>query len=113
MGQADERGERIDVEGSDRITVVRPYGEMDISRAPSLQQALRRALARGVDVVVDLQHLTFCDSSGLNALLTARTEAAAEGRTLYLAAPTHQVVQLLKVTGAETVFSIDPAPPIP
>ncbi|MEV7729615.1 STAS domain-containing protein [Streptomyces sp. NPDC087917] len=113
MGHAGEPEDRIDVETGERINVVRPYGEMDMSRAPELHRVLVKALARGVDVVVDLQHLTFCDSSGLNALLTARSAAAADGRTLYLAAPTVQVARLLEMTGSDAIFSIDPAPPLP
>ncbi|MEV6734207.1 MULTISPECIES: STAS domain-containing protein [unclassified Streptomyces] len=106
--------EDIDVEVHGSATVVRPHGEMDISRAEHFRQVLFAALSGERfphDVVVDLQHLSFCDSSGLNALLAARTVAAESGQNLYLAAPREQFTRLLKITGAEDLFTIEPVPP--
>ncbi|MFI8265765.1 MULTISPECIES: STAS domain-containing protein [unclassified Streptomyces] len=105
----------IDVEVHGGATVVRPHGEMDISRADHFRQVLLSALSgKGPthDLVVDLQHLSFCDSSGLNALLAARTVAASESsQNLYLAAPREQFMRLLKITGVEDLFTIEPVPP--
>ncbi|MFK0047662.1 STAS domain-containing protein [Streptomyces sp. NPDC090741] len=63
------------------------------------------------DLVVDLQYLSFCDSSGLNALLAARAVAAESGQIFYLAAPREQFMRLLEITGAVDLFAIEPAPP--
>lgn len=104
----------IDVEVHGSATVVRPHGEMDISRAEHFRQVLFVALSgEGLphDVVVDLQYLSFCDSSGLNALLAARTVATESGQNLYLAAPREQFTRLLKITGVADLFTIEPAPP--
>ncbi|MFJ3908155.1 STAS domain-containing protein [Streptomyces vinaceus] len=104
----------IDVEVHGSATVVRPHGEMDISRADHFRQVLLAALSgarRPHDVVVDLQHLSFCDSSGLNALLAARTAAIESSQNLYLAAPREQFTRLLKITGAGDLFTIEPVPP--
>ncbi|WP_030202574.1 STAS domain-containing protein [Streptomyces sp. NRRL S-87] len=104
----------IEVETRGGTAVVRPYGEMDIARADGFRQAVFEALTgepRLSDVVVDLQHLVFCDSSGLNVLLDARTAVAASGQSLHLAAPRRQMVHLLELTGTKELFSIDPAPP--
>ncbi|MFE1807220.1 STAS domain-containing protein [Streptomyces sp. NPDC059533] len=93
---------------------VRPYGEMDMARAAAFRQAIFEALAgepRLSDVVIDLQHLVFWDSSGLNALLDARAAVATTGQTLHLAAPRNQFLRLLELTGTTELFSIDPAPP--
>ncbi|MFC9816734.1 STAS domain-containing protein [Streptomyces virginiae] len=59
---------------------------------------------------MDLTAMSFCDSSGLNALLGARLHAEEAGHRLRLAAPCQQVVRLLEMTGAIEVFTIDPAP---
>ncbi|MEU2390309.1 STAS domain-containing protein [Streptomyces sp. NPDC007369] len=109
-----DRGPGIEVDTRGGTVVVRPYGEMDIARAQTFRQALFEALTgepRLSDVVVDLQHLAFCDSSGLNALLDARTAVAATGQHLYLAAPRAQFLRLLEVTGTKELFTIEPAPP--
>ncbi|MER6218670.1 STAS domain-containing protein [Streptomyces sp. NPDC001674] len=103
----------IEIETRTGVAVVRPYGEMDIARAADLGHAIARAAAGPDlrDVVIDLQHLLFCDSSGLNVQLTARTTVAAAGRRLHLAAPRRQFLHLLEVTGTSRLFSTDPAPP--
>ncbi|MEU8437200.1 STAS domain-containing protein [Streptomyces sp. NPDC029216] len=62
--------------------------------------------------MVDLQHLSFCDSSGLNALLAARTAATESSQNLYLAAPREQFTRLLKITGAGELFTIETVPPL-
>ncbi|MFF5707316.1 STAS domain-containing protein [Streptomyces sp. NPDC012794] len=104
----------VEVEPRDGTTVVRPRGEMDLTRAQGFRQALLTALAtesRPHTVVVDLRHLSFCDSSGLNALLNARAVAADTGQDLRLAAPTTQFTRLLRMTGCAELFTIDPLPP--
>ncbi|MEU4955486.1 STAS domain-containing protein [Streptomyces lavendulae] len=105
----------IDVEVHGSATVVRPHGEMDISRADHFRHVLLDALSGERlhhDVVVDLQHLSFCDSSGLKALLAARIVAAESSHNLYLAAPREQFTRLLEITGAGDLFTIEPVPPL-
>ncbi|MFD9080138.1 STAS domain-containing protein [Streptomyces erythrochromogenes] len=94
--------------------VVRVSGELDIDRAPALRTELNDAIASApdsADVAVDLSAMSFCDSSGLNALLGARLHAEEAGHLLRLVAPSAQMVRLLEMTGAIHVFTIDPAPP--
>lgn len=62
-------------------------------------------------LLVDLGGVTFMDSTGLNALLLARTEAARAGTTLHLARPSHTVARVLEITGADQGFPIDPNVP--
>ncbi|MEU8843081.1 STAS domain-containing protein [Streptomyces roseus] len=80
----------IDVEVHGTTTVVRPYGEMDITHAPDFRDVLVAVPSderRPHAVVVDLQYLTACDSSGLNVLLAASALAADSGQGLSLAPP--------------------------
>ncbi|WP_030768343.1 STAS domain-containing protein [Streptomyces sp. NRRL F-2664] len=103
----DERGPEM--ESGDGHVVVRIGGEMDVDRAPMLKQALLDAVSgpdRPAGVILDLTDLTFCDSSGLNAILQARRVALEHGRQLRLHAPSPQVRRLLSLTGAESLFPI-------
>ncbi|MFF4006656.1 anti-sigma factor antagonist [Streptomyces sp. NPDC001717] len=89
--------------------VVHVGGEMDIDRAPMLRNALHTAITRPgrpAEIVVDLADLSFCDSSGLNALIQARHDAEEHGKQLVLRAPQHQFLHLLDITGADTLFAI-------
>ena len=62
-----------------RITL---EGELDIATAPALESALRdsrTAMRRPERRVVDLRGLTFMDSSGLRAILSANGAARRDG----------------------------------
>ncbi|MET9618904.1 STAS domain-containing protein [Kitasatospora indigofera] len=90
--------------------VVEAAGELDLVGAPILHTALHRALAihpAPPKLVIDLAAVTFCDSTGLDALLLARTEAERQGVTLHLARLTHAVTRVLKITGTDKVFPVD------
>lgn len=97
------------VDSGEQRVVVQVGGELDIDRAPMLREALDRVLARADcpgEVVVDLAGLTFCDSSGLNALLQARITAEKTGRRIVLRAPSERFVQLLELTATTHLFPV-------
>lgn len=56
-------------------TTVVPQGELDLATAPELEGWLEDLRRECADVVLDLGHVTFVDSSGLRVLLQARLEA--------------------------------------
>ncbi|MFC9586643.1 STAS domain-containing protein [Streptomyces yangpuensis] len=87
-----DNGTQPAVEIVGRVVAVRPVGEIDITTAPALGSALAEALAlvgtsRADRIVTDCSQVTFCDSSGLNALVAARLEAAGADTAIHLANP--------------------------
>jgi anti-anti-sigma factor len=91
---------RIDVrEESDRI-VVTLAGELDMANAPLLQDAIESAeLVAAKTVVLDLQGLTFLDSTGLRIILAAREQCWRRGQEFAVTPGSQQVQRLLSVTG--------------
>ncbi|MFJ7265336.1 STAS domain-containing protein [Streptomyces sp. NPDC099050] len=90
-------------------TVITLTGVMDLDHVDAFRTVLSAACT-GVNaparVVIALAGLTFCDSTGLNALLQARLMCTQSGRTLTLAGPSPQLSRLLSITGADTLFDI-------
>lgn len=84
-------------------------GEVDQDSAPRLRRALETLLGGAAHVFVDLEGVTFCDSTGLHALLNARTQALANSVDLRIAAST-AVLRLLEITETATLFTLQPAP---
>ena len=88
-------------------------GEIDLYTAPRLHGELASVLsAEGpAQIVVDMSGVDFCDSTGMNVLLSAHRRAREQGGDLELAAPRATVRKILQVTGLETVFTVldDPA----
>lgn len=75
-----------------RISV---HGELDIATAAELERELRAGLSCG-DVVLDLQAVSFMDSSGLRAVLVASREAREAGRRLLVLPGTGQVLRVIE-----------------
>lgn len=86
-------------------TLLRIGGEIDIDTAAQLRQALDTVLgskARRVDV--DMRAVTFCDSTGIHALLHARATAVERGIALTLV-PCDKLRRLLAITGTAHLFT--------
>jgi anti-sigma B factor antagonist len=79
-------------------------GELDLASAPQLDDALSEAASGSVAVILDLSELTFMDSSGLHAILTARARMAAADCRLVLLKGCRQVQRIFEVTGVDRVL---------
>ncbi|MFF2384476.1 STAS domain-containing protein [Streptomyces sp. NPDC058108] len=88
-----------------RPSALKVTGAMGLATASVLEQAVNEVLTDRT-VILDLTGVTFCDSSGLNSLLRLRRRAQDGGGQLALAAPSRQMMRLLSITGAATVFAI-------
>jgi anti-sigma B factor antagonist len=87
----------------DQTCLLRVTGELDMTTSGQL----RRVLARIPDpgrVVLDLSRLTFCDSSGLSALLAGHKQLITAGGRLVLAAVPPRVRKVLELTGLVEIF---------
>ncbi|MFD6248808.1 STAS domain-containing protein [Streptomyces roseolus] len=95
-------------EGRGTVLVLR--GELDFDSAVQVDEAGRRGVEAAAGaagpVVVDLAALTFCDSSGISALLRLHRHASARGRPLELAAVPPAVQRLFALTGLGQIFTV-------
>jgi len=84
-------------------------GEIDLYTAPRLQSELAAVIASAAPasrVVVDMSGVEFCDSTGMNVLLSCLRQARERGGELELAAPRPAVRKILSVTGLDAVFTV-------
>ncbi|MEE1786586.1 STAS domain-containing protein [Streptomyces sp. SP17BM10] len=85
-------------------------GDLDIETLEPARNALHDLVRRRPPLlVVDLGHVDFCDSSGLNLLLQTRMATIAADVGFRLAAPSAMVLRLLELTCADSVFSLHPS----
>jgi anti-anti-sigma factor len=82
--------------------------EIDVTNSDEAYEQLVATLASGVSIVIaDLTSTSFCDSSGVHAILRAHDRAAARDITLRLAvSPGGSVRRVLELTGAATVMPL-------
>lgn len=96
----------------DRRVCLRVAGELDLATAEELDHTLAEALSSNDSVVLDLSEVTFIDSTGLAAIITAVNRASGSGAVLQIATPLpDQPYRLLELTGVMARLSFTPAPP--
>ena len=88
--------------GGTRINV---FGEVDLTTAPRLRGVLQQA-TKSADgpVEVDLGSVSFCDASGVNALVGARSALSSRGRRLVLLNVPTQIRRVLVLASGRTLF---------
>ena len=88
-------------------TTIAVSGELDIASADRLRAAIRSA-ENGTTrwIILDLEELTFMDSTGLSALLEARRRPSLKGDRLRFVHSRHgQVKKLLSITETSETLS--------
>lgn len=97
---------RISDVRSDAGVTVRLAGELDLSTVEPFRAALGGQLVAGRSVAVDLAELTFCDSTGLGAMVALHRTAREVGAGLAWYAPGRRILGLLKMTGLDQVLPV-------
>ena len=88
------------------IAHVRPFGELDLATAATLESMLRAARERGLHrVVVDLRGLEFMDSTGLSLLTRWSLRSRAAGYEFAVIPGRERVQRLFDLTGLSPHFT--------
>jgi anti-sigma B factor antagonist len=92
----------------DDHTIVTICGEIDLYTAPRLHSELAAVLVDGMParVVIDMSGVDFCDSTGMNVLLSCLRRVRERGGELEIASPKPAVRKILQVTGLDSVFTL-------
>ena len=99
----------VQVYDGEGLTLVGLAGELDIEPAADLRLLFDTLVEdRQVNVLVDLQLLTFCDSVGLSALIHGFHACRSAGGSFRLTGATGLVSRLLRVTGVGGVLLDQP-----
>jgi anti-anti-sigma factor len=89
----------------DGVATIALSGELDLAAVPTLTENLAPFEGNGVStIVLDLQDLTFIDSSGLLALLEARRRAMSNAHRLLLSGPSPAARRLIELTGTQRLL---------
>jgi anti-sigma B factor antagonist len=84
------------------------WGEVDVAATEPLLIAADPYLQSAVNaIVIDLEKVTFMDSSGLGALVNIRIAALNAGKAVVLRRPQDRVTKVLRITALDKVFTIE------
>ena len=94
-------------ERSGSADVLRIEGRINAGSAPELEKEVLALVERGEgSVVLELARVDYVSSAGLRVFLTAVRALAGGSRGFALAAPTPDVMEVIKLTGFHRVLTI-------
>ncbi|GIH79946.1 STAS domain-containing protein [Planobispora longispora] len=93
----------------ERAAVLALAGELDYTNAEQLRQDIVEALpSDSRDLIVDLTHLSFCDSTGIRVFLGLRTLVGERGGVVALADMQPRLTRIFRTTGLVHFFTVVP-----
>jgi anti-sigma B factor antagonist len=102
---------QIELEPRDQgAALVNVQGRLDAAAAPTFKQRITEAVSQGnVRLALHIAHVSFMDSTGLGALVSALKAVRKANGDIGIVAPSPQVQKLLKLTAMDRVFRVFPS----
>ncbi len=89
------------------VKQVQLSGILDKTKAPQFRADITKIVLAGADVVlIDLKEVTFVDSSGLGALVSALKTVRSSGGKLCICSINEHVRMLFELTSMDRVFDV-------
>lgn len=90
----------------DGTEVLDLVGEIDVYTAPQFKEAVNSMLAAGhKHLIINMAGVTYMDSSGFGALLSATKRLRPQGGTVNLVQCNSAIDRILRITRLNTVFA--------
>ena len=97
----------ISSEITDTKTIIRIEGEVDVSNASELRDALDTALADGAkEVEADFAEVAYIDSTGIGVLVGAAHRAQESGSVLVVVNPQKNVERVFSLLGVDKDLNV-------
>lgn len=97
----------ISSEITDEKAIIRIEGEVDVSNASELRDALDTALADGVkEVEADFAEVAYIDSTGIGVLVGTAHRAQESGSVLVVANPQKNVERVFTLLGVDKDLNV-------
>lgn len=98
---------QVEVQEVDSGVILRPIGDVDLARAPSLRTQIRQVQdSRPSRLVVDLTQVSYMDSSGVATLVEAMQVARRTDSDLVLCGLQDRVRSIFEIARLDMVFNI-------
>jgi len=89
------------------IAVIAAHGEIDVSTAPQLRQAIVEVASAGPGpLVIDLADVDFLDSTGLGVLVSGLKRFRTMGSDVILVVAANRILKVFEITGLTQVFRL-------
>jgi anti-sigma B factor antagonist len=97
----------ITSDARDEVTIIHVGGEIDVYTAPVLRERLDEHISEGRHhLVVDLEDVSFMDSTGLGVLVGRLKLVRVSNGSLKLVCSSERILKVFSITGLDKVFQI-------
>jgi anti-sigma B factor antagonist len=99
----------LDIQESSRegISILTLKGRLAVGESTAVREAIQTLSTAGkINVVLDLSHVDYIDSTGLGALVICYTSLKKQDGALKLVNPNKRNVELLLLTKLHTIFEV-------
>jgi len=101
----------LDVDKRPQAVIVTARGEIDLATTGHLRDTLSELVVEGYPhLVVDLNEVTFLDSTGLGTFIGARRRAHAFKGSFALVCENERLTKIFQITGLDKVFDFYATP---
>ena len=90
----------------DGVTIFQVNGEININTSPDLKKLFEKQAAK--KIIVDLEKVTYVDSSGLATLVEMLKKTKVQGGSLGLASMPDKIKSLFEITKLDKLFPVFP-----
>ena len=98
---------KLSYEDHDAITVLKLSGDLTADQIDAFRRSCLERFEAGIrHVVLDMEHTTFIDSAGLEALLWIIDEASSRGGQLRIVNPDPTVSKILEISRLDRRFNV-------
>jgi anti-sigma B factor antagonist len=96
---------------TDHDAVIALDGELDLATASDLAELASELIEGGADnIIMDAEHLNFCDSSGLRTLVSIANDLRPSGGTVAIRNAQPIVLRVLELTGLDRTVLVTQDP---
>ena len=97
---------QIKVKQQDNVITALLYGELDHHSAQETREFLDKLITRfrNTDLVLDLNNLSFMDSSGIGVIIGRYKKLKNDGRRMYIANPNRQIDKVMSLSGIYSII---------
>ncbi|MGM0601158.1 MAG: STAS domain-containing protein [Candidatus Rifleibacteriota bacterium] len=100
---------QIDKKTEANLEIIEISGSLDLQTVPVFKQEVNNLLKNGkVKIIFNLENLSFIDSAGLSAFISAMVTTKKTGGILALCSAEKTVARVFKITRMEKAFRIYP-----
>ena len=94
------------VRQEEQASVVDVRGEIDISTVPVFSEAMTTATETHDHVIINMNDVTYMDSSGFGTLLSATKRLRPRGGSIHLVGCNEVIARMLHITRLNTIFGL-------